>query len=70
MENGKRTGEYIDTMVRSIVGLQTDMTRLAGESKLSQNKGVRDIQDAGKALKARDNRMGDATLERAPEKQR
>jgi transcriptional regulator len=56
--------------VKSIVGLQIDITRLTGKSKLSQNKDVRDIQGAGEALKARDNRIGDAMLERAAEKQR
>jgi len=55
-------------MLRSIVGLQIDITRLAGKRKLSQNKGGRDMQGAGKALKARNNRIGDAMLERALEK--
>jgi transcriptional regulator len=67
---GDAPRDFIDTMVKSIVGLQIDITRLTGKSKLSQNKEVRDIQGAGEALKARDNRIGDAMLERAAEKQR
>jgi transcriptional regulator len=67
---GDAPREFIDTMVKSIVGLQIDITRLEGKSKLSQNKEVRDIQGAGEALKASDNhRIGDAMLERAAEKQ-
>lgn len=66
---GDAPREFIDTLVKSIVGLQIDITRLVGKSKLSQNKEVRDIQGAGEALKARDNRIGDAMLERAAQKQ-
>jgi transcriptional regulator len=67
---GDAPREFIDTMVKAIVGVQIDITRLIGKSKLSQNKEVRDIQGAGEALKARDNRIGDVMLERAAEKQR
>lgn len=66
---GDAPREFIDTLVKSIVGLQIDITRLVGKSKLSQNKEVRDIQGAGEALRARDNRIGDAMLERAAQKQ-
>ena len=65
---GDAPREFIDTMVKSIVGLQIDITRLIGKSKLSQNKEVRDIQGAGNALKERDNRIGDAMLECAAQK--
>ena len=44
--------DYIDTMLKSIVGLQIDITRLIGKRKLSQNKDTRDIAGAGKALRA------------------
>lgn len=67
---GDAPREFIDTMVKAIVGLQIDITRLTGKSKLSQNKEVRDIQGAGEALKARDNRIGDAMLECAAQKQK
>ncbi|MEA3124755.1 MAG: transcriptional regulator [Caballeronia sp.] len=67
---GDAPKDYIDTMLKSIVGLQIDITRLAGKSKLGQNKDTRDIRGAGKALKARGNdRIGDAMLERAAEKE-
>ncbi|WP_158938412.1 FMN-binding negative transcriptional regulator [Burkholderia sp. S171] len=67
---GDAPREFIDTMVKAIVGVQIDITRLIGKSKLSQNKEVRDIEGAGDALKARGNRIGDVMLERAAEKQR
>lgn len=66
---GDAPTEFIDTMLKSIVGLQIDITRLVGKSKLGQNKEVRDIQGAGEALKARDNhRIGDAMLEQVAQK--
>lgn len=56
--------DYIDTMLKSIVGLQIDITRLIGKRKLSQNKDTRDIAGAGKALRAcGDHAIGDAMLE-------
>lgn len=56
--------DYIDTMLKSIVGLQIDITRLIGKRKLSQNKDTRDIAGAGKALRACcDHAIGDAMLE-------
>ncbi|MFT4502833.1 FMN-binding negative transcriptional regulator [Caballeronia sp. 15711] len=67
---GDAPRDYIDTMLKSIVGLQIDITRLTGKSKLGQNKEARDIRGAGEALKARGNdRIGDAMLERAAEKE-
>lgn len=58
--------DYIDTMLRSIVGLQIVITRLVGKSKLSQNKEARDIRGAGEALKALENfQIGDAMLAQA-----
>jgi transcriptional regulator len=67
---GDAPKDYIGTMLKSIVGLQIDITRLAGKSKLGQNKETRDIRGAGEALKARGNdRIGDAMLERAAEKE-
>ncbi|WP_179402260.1 FMN-binding negative transcriptional regulator [Burkholderia guangdongensis] len=61
--------DYIDKMLESIVGLQIDITRLVGKSKLSQNKDARDIRGAGEALLAREQvEIGDAMLARAEEK--
>ncbi|HWW07296.1 FMN-binding negative transcriptional regulator [Collimonas sp.] len=55
--------EYIDTMLKAIVGLEIEITRLVGKSKLSQNKEVRDIRSAGETLKAQGDRViGDAML--------
>lgn len=53
----------IDTMLKAIVGLEIEITRLVGKSKLSQNKEVRDIRSAGETLKAQgDHAIGDAML--------
>ncbi|WP_211466403.1 FMN-binding negative transcriptional regulator [Collimonas silvisoli] len=55
--------EDIDTMLMAIVGLEIEITRLVGKSKLSQNKEVRDIRGAGETLKAQGDRLiGDAML--------
>ncbi|MEM5368497.1 FMN-binding negative transcriptional regulator [Paraburkholderia azotifigens] len=57
--------DYIDTLLKSIVGLEIEITRLVGKSKLSQNKEARDIRGASEALKARENaHIGDAMLAR------
>jgi transcriptional regulator len=50
-------------MLGNIVGLEIEITRLVGKSKLSQNKEARDIQGAGETLKARgSDAIGDAML--------
>ncbi|WP_343586533.1 FMN-binding negative transcriptional regulator [Herbaspirillum sp.] len=55
--------DYIDTMLKAIVGLEIEITRLEGKRKLSQNKDVRDIRGAGEALKAGgSDAVGDAML--------
>jgi transcriptional regulator len=53
--------EYIEMMLKQIVGLQIEITRVIGKSKLSQNKEVRDIRSAGEALCA----QGDEVIGRA-----
>jgi transcriptional regulator len=61
--------EFIDMMLKAIVGIEIEITRLVGKSKLSQNKEVRDILGAGEALKSRgEDVIGDAMLARAAEK--
>jgi transcriptional regulator len=61
--------EYIDTLVKSIVGLQIDITRLVGKSKLSQDEEVRDMRGAGEAIVARGSHfIGDAMLAQAAAK--
>lgn len=55
--------EDIDTMLLAIVGLEIEITRLVGKSKLSQTKEVRDIRSAGATLKGQGDRLiGDAML--------
>ncbi|WP_192250341.1 FMN-binding negative transcriptional regulator [Mesorhizobium caraganae] len=55
--------EFIDTLLKAIVGIEIEITRLVGKSKLSQNKEERDIRSAGEILKARgEPKMGDAML--------
>lgn len=55
--------DYVDTMVKAIVGVQIEITRLVGKSKLSQNKDARDIQGAAEALKSTgESRVADAML--------
>lgn len=44
--------EFIDTLVQAIVGIEIEITRLAGKLKLSQNKALRDLRGAAGALKA------------------
>jgi transcriptional regulator len=53
--------EFIDSMLQAIVGLEVEITRLVGKFKLSQNREVRDLEGAGKALIA----QGDAVLGQA-----
>jgi len=44
--------EYIDALLKAIVGIQIDVTRLVGKDKLSQNKDRRDLESAGHAVQA------------------
>ncbi len=55
--------EFIDTMLKAIVGMEIEITRLVGKSKLSQNKEARDVRGAGEMLKGQgDHVLGDAML--------
>lgn len=55
--------DVIDAMLKAIVGLEIEITRLVGKSKLSQNKEIHDIRGAGKTLKTQgDHAIGDAML--------
>lgn len=61
--------DYIDMMVKAIVGLEIDIARLVGKAKLSQNKDARDIRSAGEALCAQgDEVIGQAMLAAAAAK--
>jgi transcriptional regulator len=53
--------DFIDTMVKAVVGIEIEITRLVGKAKLSQNKEVRDMRSAGEKLVAK----GDLMLGRA-----
>jgi transcriptional regulator len=61
--------DFIDMMVKNIVGIEIEVTKLIGKLKLSQNKEARDILEAGETLKARGNdAIGDAMLAAGAEK--
>ncbi|MFU1913124.1 FMN-binding negative transcriptional regulator [Bordetella avium] len=53
--------DFIDGMLRAIVGIQVDITAIEGKFKLSQNKASRDIAGAAQALAER----GDTALSAA-----
>ncbi|MER8460920.1 FMN-binding negative transcriptional regulator [Mesorhizobium sp. M1300] len=60
---------FIDTMVKAIVGLEIEITRLVGKAKLSQNKELRDIRNAGEIVNAQgDHPIGQAMLAAADRK--
>jgi transcriptional regulator len=50
---GDSAPEYVDSMVRNIVGIEIALTSLVGKSKLSQNKEARDRLNAAEILKSR-----------------
>ncbi|WP_180683810.1 FMN-binding negative transcriptional regulator [Tepidicella baoligensis] len=50
---GDAPSDYLDAMLRAIVGIEIEITRLEGKAKLSQNKELRDRQGAVEALQAR-----------------
>ena len=67
---GDAPKDYVDAMVKAIVGVQIEITRLVGKSKLSQNKEARDIQGAAEALKSSgESQLADAMLAGVPTKQ-
>jgi transcriptional regulator len=43
--------DYLDMMVKNIVGIEIEITQLVGKLKLSQNREARDILEAGATLK-------------------
>ncbi|CAN7704138.1 FMN-binding negative transcriptional regulator [Paraburkholderia sp. SIMBA_054] len=66
---GDAPKDYVDAMVKAIVGVQIEVTRLVGKSKLSQNKEARDIQGAAEALKSSgESQLADAMLAGVPTK--
>jgi transcriptional regulator len=66
---GDAPSDYLETMLKAIVGIEIPITRLVGKRKLGQNKEVRDIRGAGETLSARGNlEIGDAMLACAAQK--
>lgn len=58
--------DYINSLLKAIVGLEIAITRLVGKSKLGQDEELRDICGAGNALKDRGNTViGEAMLAHA-----
>jgi transcriptional regulator len=55
--------DYIDMMLKAIVGMEIEVTRLVGKTKVNQEDEVRDLLGAGNALVAKGERViGDAML--------
>jgi transcriptional regulator len=50
---GDSAPEFIDAMLRQVVGIEIAITSLAGKAKLSQNKEARDRLNAADTLAAR-----------------
>jgi transcriptional regulator len=56
--------DYIDTMLKAIVGIEIEITRLDGKFKLSQNRELRDRLSLGEGLMGQgDTVLGQATLD-------
>lgn len=61
--------DYTDMLLKAIVGVEIEITRLVGKMKLSQNKETRDTQGAGETVLARGNEaIGKAMLVEAAAK--
>ena len=61
---GDAPPDYINAMLKSIVGLEVDITRLVGKFKLSQNREARDRVSAGQTLLSQgDGALGQAMLD-------
>ncbi|MGY4225061.1 transcriptional regulator [Bradyrhizobium sp. USDA 4503] len=61
--------EFIDSMLKEMVGLEIEITRLIGKSKVGQNKALRDVIGASRALKAQgDDEVADAMLSYASQR--
>ncbi|MER9883773.1 FMN-binding negative transcriptional regulator [Mesorhizobium sp. M0118] len=58
--------DYIDALIKDIVGLEFEITKLIGKSKLGQDESARDMRGAGTRLRAQgDVLVGDAMIDRA-----
>jgi transcriptional regulator len=54
--------DYLDQMLKAIVGLEIEITRIEGKYKLSQNKDVKDISSAAAALHAQGEQLVSAAM--------
>ena len=64
---GDSPADYIEGMVRAVVGIEIMITRLEGKSKLSQNREARDVLGAAQTLRARGQiALADAMSVRKP----
>ncbi|SCB50432.1 FMN-binding negative transcriptional regulator [Rhizobium multihospitium] len=55
--------DYIDAMIKAVVGIEIEITRLTGKSKLSQNREMRDRRNAGEVLISRGEQLiGEAMI--------
>lgn len=63
---GDAPKDYLDQMLKAIVGIEIEVTRLVGKFKLSQNKDAADTRSAGEMLLERGvARVGEAMVEAA-----
>ncbi|MBC7859556.1 MAG: FMN-binding negative transcriptional regulator [Burkholderiaceae bacterium] len=64
---GDAPRDYIDAMLKAIVGIEVEITRMVGKFKLGQNREVRDRAGAAEALIGQgDIALGRAMLEAKP----
>lgn len=61
------SADYIDTMLKAIVGIEIRITRLEGKFKLNQNREGRDIRGAAESLRERGHAvLGQFMLDNMP----
>jgi transcriptional regulator len=63
---GDSPPDYIDAMVRAVVGIEITIERLEGKSKLSQNREARDVHGAVEGLRERGRLVMAQAMEKAP----
>ena len=63
---GDSAPEYIDMMLRAVVGLEIDITALEGKSKLSQNREPHDVAGAAQMLRQRGSDELAQAMEKPP----
>lgn len=65
---GDAPADFLDTMLKAIVGIEVEIEQLVGKFKLSQNRDVRDKLSTGEALKAQGHvAIGQALLDAIPD---